>query len=85
MELVIERAAIQFLRAMPGNRAQALVERLKKIAADPFARHANVERMAGAKDTFRLRQGSLRAVYRVDRESQQVRVEKIAARGGVYK
>ena len=85
MELVIERMATQALRSMPAQRARLLIERLKAIAADPFAHHANVERMAGTKDAFRLRQGSIRAVYRVDRIASQMRVENIAPRGGVYK
>ncbi|MDX2225369.1 MAG: type II toxin-antitoxin system RelE/ParE family toxin [Rhodospirillaceae bacterium] len=85
MELVIERAALQALRAMPRKRADSLLARLKKIACDPFAHHANVERLSGAKDAYRLRQGPIRAVYQLDRTSQEMRVELIASRGEVYK
>jgi hypothetical protein len=38
-----------------------MIDRLKTIAADPFARHANVEPLKGERDAFRVRQGDWRA------------------------
>lgn len=62
-----------------------MMERLKAIAADPFATHPNVKPLVGEKDVFRLRQGDWRAVYRIERIEEVVRVLVIEIRGKVYK
>jgi mRNA interferase RelE/StbE len=85
MELAFEADTRRTLDRMQRKIAVALIARLQAIAADPFARHANVERMVGIKDGFRLRQGDWRATYWVDRETRTVRVMRIAPRGEVYK
>jgi hypothetical protein len=46
-----------------------LIARLEAIAEQPFAKHANVERIKGETEAFRLRQGDWRAKYRIDREA----------------
>lgn len=85
MELEIEPDARRALGKMQPKQAAKLVERLIKVAAEPFATHANVERMKGEADTFRLRQGDWRAVFWIDRVAQTMRVTRIAPRGEVYK
>ena len=62
-----------------------MTDRLEAIAADPFARHANVEPLKGEPDAFRLRQGEWRAVYQVDRDAGLLRVVTVAARREVYR
>ena len=62
-----------------------MMERLKAVAADPFARHANVEPLKGERDTFRVRQGEWRAVYQTDRDAGLIRVVTVAARREVYR
>lgn len=86
MRLVIERAAMRRLGDLPRPARAALLRRLRLIAADPFAKHANVERYKGAgPDRFRLRQGQWRAIYEIDREAQEMRVHAIDTRGSVYR
>lgn len=86
MRLVIERAAMRRLGELPEPARAALLRRLKLIAANPFAKHANVERYKGAgPDRFRLRQGQWRAIYEIDREAQEMRVQVIETRGSVYR
>ena len=63
----------------------AFVERLEAIAAQPFAGHRNVERIRGARDAFRLRQGGWRAKYRIDRDAGEMRVLVVEPRGSVYR
>jgi mRNA-degrading endonuclease RelE of RelBE toxin-antitoxin system len=62
-----------------------MIARLKAIASDPFAKHANVDTLVGEKDAFRLRQGGWRAVYKVDRAAGVMRVLRIEPRGEVYR
>ena len=86
MRLVVERAALRRLGDLPQPARAALLRRLRIIAADPFAKHANVERYKGAGRTrFRLRQGQWRVIYAVDREAQEMRVQVIDTRGSVYR
>ena len=85
MELVWSRRASKGLAILPVKARAAMTDRLKAIAADPFARHANVEPLKGERDTFRIRQGEWRAVYQIDRGADQVRVVTVAARREVYR
>jgi mRNA interferase RelE/StbE len=86
MRLVIERAAMRRLSDLPKPARAALLRRLRVIAADPFAKHANVERYkGGGTNGFRLRQGQWRAIYEIDREAQEMRVQVIDTRGSVYR
>lgn len=81
MRLVIEKAPARRLMGLPPKARIALLERLKSIAADPFAQQANVAAFKGERDVFRLRQGDWRAVYRMDREADEMRVGAIEPRG----
>jgi mRNA interferase RelE/StbE len=63
----------------------ALMARLLAIAEEPFGKHTNVERIKGAQDTFRLRQGDWRALYRLDRETGEMRVVVVEPRGSIYR
>ena len=85
MKLVIDKRAQRRLREMPAKVSTALLERLKVIAVDPFARHPNVNPMQGEPDAFRLRQGDWRALYRIDRAAQEVKVYVIETRGRAYR
>jgi len=85
MRLLLEKAARKGLDRMPAKAAETMLQRLERIAADPFAKHSNVIAMQGMRDCFRLRQGDWRAVYRVDREAAEVRVVLVDVRGSAYR
>ena len=85
MELLLEKAARKGLGRMSKKAAIAMLDRLETIAINPRARHANVQALTGFKDTFRLRQGDWRAVYRLAFELDQMRVVLVDVRGSVYR
>jgi mRNA interferase RelE/StbE len=86
MRLVIEKAAMRRLNSLPMSIRESVRRRLDEIAADPFAKHANVKRYkGGGPDSFRLRHGQWRAVYRIDRNAQEMQVQIIDTRGSVYR
>jgi mRNA-degrading endonuclease RelE of RelBE toxin-antitoxin system len=62
-----------------------MLNRLEAIAAAPFAGHANVKPLVGEKDVFRLRQDDWRAVYRIERMANELRVILVDVRGRVYR
>jgi mRNA-degrading endonuclease RelE of RelBE toxin-antitoxin system len=70
---------------MPRKAAVSMLIRLENIAANPRAQHANVKPLTGFKDTFRLRHGDWRAVYRLVYEANQMRVVVVDVRGSVYR
>lgn len=84
MRLVIVKSAAKTLRRMQPKAAQAIMEKLEVIAADPLARHANVKKLVGATG-FRLRHGDWRVLYRVDRKLGTMFVDVVGIRGQVYK
>jgi len=71
MRLEVMPAAAKSLRNIPEKTATTIIDRMKAIADDPFARHANVTRLSND-DRFRLRVGDWRALYRVDRKGDRV-------------
>jgi mRNA-degrading endonuclease RelE of RelBE toxin-antitoxin system len=85
MKLVFTRAAQRRLGRMSAKMRTALVDRLEAIADQPFATHANVERIKGERDAFRLRRGDWRAIYRIEREAGEMRVLGVEPRGSVYR
>lgn len=85
MRLVLEKAARKGLDRMSARAANALLARLEAIARAPFAPHANVKPLAGEADSFRLRQGDWRAVYRLVRDADEMRVVLIDVRGSAYR
>ena len=85
MKLVFEKAARKGLDKMTSKAAGALLQRLEAIAVAPDAKHTNVSPLSGARDAFRLRQGNWRAVYVLDRKSDEMRVVVVDVRGSVYR
>ena len=85
MEIVYEKQAAKALRRMQRKTANAIMEAIRVIAAEPFARHGNVERVKVLKDAFRLRVGDWRALYVVKRDTKLLVVQAVKSRGKVYK
>jgi mRNA interferase RelE/StbE len=85
MNLILEKAARKGLDKMNRKAASAMLDRLEIIAADPDKRHANVKPLTGLRDVFRLRQGDWRAVYRLDRQADEMRIVLVDVRGAVYR
>lgn len=83
MKLILEKAARKGLDKMSSKSANAMLNRLEAIAADPDRKHANVKPLTGVRDVFRLRQGDWRAVYRLNREADEIRVVLVDVRGSV--
>ena len=84
MKLIVSRAAAKSLRKMSRKDAEALLAKLDTLAAAPFATHLWALRMKG-EDAFRVRQGDWRAVYRIDRETEEVVVDLIDNRREIYR
>jgi mRNA interferase RelE/StbE len=84
VHLTLTKAATRRLLQFPAKARAAMIERLEAIAADPLALHANVKRLAGTVNGFRLRQGVWRALYSLDLEARTMTVTSIEPRGEAY-
>jgi len=85
MKIELTKPAQKGLLKMPPKARAALVGKLQTVAIAPFGQHPfDVKPIKGAKDTFRLRQGDWRAVYRVVRVEDTLLVLIIDVRGEVY-
>ncbi len=84
-DIVYSKQARAALRQHPAKRAARILEILEMIAADPFARHSNIEPIKGVASGFRYRLGDLRVLYHVDTEARVLTALDIRPRGGAYR
>lgn len=85
MKLVVTATAAKALRRIPAKDAVTISARLKDIAAAPFASHGSVKPLKGMQDSFRLRVGNWRALYSVDRTTQEVVLQDVLKREEAYR
>ena len=83
-KVVYARAARAVLKTRPRKRAERIFAIIDRIAANPLARHPNLDTIKGEKNTFRYRLGDWRILYEVDRESRTLKVLDILPRGRAY-
>ena len=82
--VVIKKSAAKELQGIPGKKdRQRLVERIRGLAADP--RPAGAEKLSGARDKYRIRQGNFRILYEIEDDVLTVYVVRIADRKDVYR
>lgn len=79
------RAAEKALARLSRKQAKKIVDKIEKVAINPFAAHPNCTKMLDLPHGYRLRIGSMRVVYEVDSISKTMIVWKIGPRGSVYK
>jgi len=84
MRLLFSPAAAKALTRMPRKEGTLLLEKLQQVARDPVGRHGWVKPLTGVAG-FRVRQGDWRALYRLDYETGDMVVDKIARRDEVYR
>jgi mRNA-degrading endonuclease RelE of RelBE toxin-antitoxin system len=81
--LIIPPPVMKQLAGLPRTEAARLLERLQRIAVAPDERHASVVPLGGAPGSYRLRQGSCRAVFSI--EDGDVILDRVAHRPEVYR
>lgn len=83
-KVVIKKSAAKELQDVPGKKdRQRLVERISALAENP--RPAGAEKLSGARDKYRIRQGNYRVLYEIEDEVFIVHIVKIGDRKDVYR
>jgi mRNA interferase RelE/StbE len=71
------------LSRLPVNWQKRIVEKIKEVAADPYARHNNVSKLQG-RAGYRLRVGDWRVIYELHDDRLELWALEAGARGGIY-
>ncbi|OGV90762.1 hypothetical protein A3A66_02820 [Microgenomates group bacterium RIFCSPLOWO2_01_FULL_46_13] len=82
MKVFLTKKAEKELDKLPDTLARMLVNNLKDLALNPFP--PNSKKLTG-QNNYRLRVGSYRAIYGVDRARKEVTVLRVAHRRTIYR
>lgn len=78
-------AAQRQLRAVDQPTAMRILAALTRLGDDPYREDADVKKLSGPGDLFRLRVGNWRVAYQVDNGQLIVLVVKVGHRRDVYR
>ena len=84
-KILILPPARAVLNGLPRKRAERMLTIVRRIAADPFARHPNIDRLKAEKDAFRYRLGDWRLLYHVDSKRRTLTLPAVRHRGSAYR
>lgn len=85
MKVVIHRRAARYLRRLPAGQKETIKSRLRTLEADPPS-YPGIQDMKGRWEGYRrIRIGSLRVIFWIDREAETLYVDHIGPRSDVYK
>ena len=84
-QVEISGRARKSLRRFPEATQTSLLDALTKLEEDPFHPLLDIKGLRGElKGLFRVRVGSYRITYEVDKEARVVRVRQMLPRGSAY-
>lgn len=84
MELIFTKAADKRLADMPRTHARKMLALLRDISEAPTISHAQVKKLVGAENLYRLRVSNWRAVYELIWQNDTMVVLVIDVRGNIY-
>lgn len=82
-ELRVKPSVAKDLRALPKADVKRILARLEALRDDPRAH--GCEKLSGASELYRVRQGVSRIVYSIDDDQVVVEVVRVGHRGAVYR
>ena len=82
-KVVTTKSFAKALSRLPVNWQKRIVEKIKEVAADPYAQHNNVTKLQG-RDGYRLRIGDWRVIYELHDDRLELWALEVGPRGGIY-
>jgi len=82
-KVVTTKSFAKDLSRRPVNWQRRIVEKIKEVAADPYARHNNAKKLQG-RDGYRLRIGDWRVIYELHGDRLELWALEVGPRGGIY-
>jgi mRNA-degrading endonuclease RelE of RelBE toxin-antitoxin system len=83
-KILLHRRTYEFLRDLKSDERQRIIDELKQLEDFPAVR-LDIVKIAGEADTFRLRVGKCRALFKVYEQEGVIVVIKIDIRCRIYK
>ena len=80
----IKRQAANKLKGLPRSERLRIADKIDQLAVDPDEQALDVKPLEGS-NLFRLRVGGWRVIYSREDQLRIISIEKIGARGDVYK
>jgi len=84
-DIYLSNRAESTLKHLPDRVKRNLKELIDSLQNTYFPRSQDVKKMKGMKNTYRIRMGDYRLIYRVDFEEKKIFVLSIAHRKKAYK
>jgi mRNA interferase RelE/StbE len=81
--ILIHKKAYEFLKDLKSEERQRIVDKLKRLEDFPTVR-LDIVKIAGETDTFRLRIGNYRALFKVYEQEKVIVIAKIDVRKRIY-
>ncbi len=81
-ELTLSHHAAKSLDKIPDSLAKKIVSEIQKLGENPFP--GNSKKLQG-QDNYRLRVGSYRAIYTLDKKSKIITILRVADRKEIYR
>jgi mRNA interferase RelE/StbE len=82
-KVVTTQSFAKALSRLPVNWQKRIVEKIKAVAADPYASHNNVSKLR-VRDGYRLRIGDWLVIYELHDDRFELWALEVGARGGIY-
>jgi mRNA interferase RelE/StbE len=82
--ILLHKRAYEFLKGLKSDERQHIIDKLKQLEDFPVVR-LDIVKIAGETDTFRLRVGNYRALFKVYEQERIIVVIKIDVRSRIYK
>ena len=85
-EVLFHKKLAKSIKNLPKSHLQKFAKLIDVLMTNPFPwKDFDLKKIEGSKDTYRIRVGSYRVVYHVDREQKTIHVLKFETREKVYK
>ena len=81
-QVIYARSARKELKRLPVKMISAIIEKTDALANDPRPRGS--KKLKGYKNSWRIRIGDYRVIYRIEDKVRIVRVTNIGHRGEIY-
>jgi len=82
--ILLHKRAYEFLKDLKSDERRRIIDKLKQLEDFPAVR-LDIVKIAGEADTFRLRAGNYRALFKVYEQERIIVVIKIDVRSRIYK
>jgi len=76
-QLIIRPKAEKHFSRLPKNLREKLAKKLQQLQNNPFQQGLDIKKLAGTKESYRLRVRELRIIYQMDTGNKEISVADI--------